>query len=259
MEPSAPGSRSPSRCRERQTSAPSSLAARALVLALGFSAPPAAARAPRRGPRARRRALREQQRDGCLGAFRRAEVPRIPVAVAGVDRDARADQRGVHRAERLRLADHCASGRLERRPETLERREGLGADDPVDVVADVALEVADRSVGLAAQDAVLLTCVETERVQAPLELPDVVPAEERIAQVQGAVADPVPGFHELTPRVGADESVHGKSAGPVGTRGPPRVSCFRTRPRVRRPRSGAPRRPSDVGRRARPRLDRRAG
>ena len=77
---------------------------------------------------------------------------------------------------------------------------------------DVALELAHRPIGVRAEHAVLAAGVESERIQLALQGSDVVAPEERGVQVQGAIAEPVPGLDELTPRVGPHEAVDAQAA-----------------------------------------------
>ena len=84
----------------------------------------------------------------------------------------------------------------------------MGADDPVRLVPDVALEHAEGAVGPRAEEAVFLPAVEPERIQHPLEFAYVVSSEHRGSVVQGPVAEPPASLHELLPGIGTDEAVH---------------------------------------------------
>ena len=96
--------------------------------------------------------------------------------------------------DRLVIAHDGAARGVDRRPVAGDRVDGVEPDDPVDRGRDVALELAEAAIGPRPEDPVLLARVEPEGVQHPLELADVVPAERRRAQVQGAVAEPVAGL-----------------------------------------------------------------
>ena len=110
------------------------------------------------------------------------------------------------------LGDGAARG-VDRRPVAGDRVDRVEPDDPVDRGRDVALELAEAAIGPRPEDPVLLARVEPEGVQHPLELADVVTAERRRAQVQGAVAEPVAGLDELPPRVGPQDPVRWEPAG----------------------------------------------
>jgi hypothetical protein len=84
--------------------------------------------------------------------------------------------RRAHRADRLGLSDDRAAGTRTRRAHPLERRDGLDPHDAVGILTDVALELPNGSLGERPEEAVLLTGVEAERVQLPLERADVVSA-----------------------------------------------------------------------------------
>src|SRR6266545_3339607 len=58
----------------------------------------------------------------------------------------------------------------------------------------------------------IASSVEPQRIQALLELADIVSLERQRAEVQDPVAQPVSGLHELAPRVDADHPVRGKSS-----------------------------------------------
>ena len=209
MLPSARGSVWALRCTDRQISAPHSFAAA--------------------GPRGDRRILvgfAEQAGDGApavqLGGEGHRELPRgvgladpagpdrarVLRTVAGVDRDPRALERRVHPAERLGLPEHGARPGVDRsRADPFELVQRLGADDPVLPHGDVPLELAHGAVAAFAEDAVLASRVEPERVQPALQGADVVAPQHRHAQVQDPVAEPVAGLDELVPRLRAHAAV----------------------------------------------------
>ncbi len=82
----------------------------------------------------------------------------------------------------------------------LEDVQGLGPDDAVrHRDAHVALEVADRGVGLRSEDPVDPAGVEAERAHAPLQRSHVVPPKHGPPVVQQPVAEGVPGFDERAP------------------------------------------------------------
>jgi hypothetical protein len=150
-----------------------------------------------------------------LRGDRQREVDLVGVDAVGVDRDDRAVERQPRSARRLALAHHGAARRVDRRPVPADRVHRVEPDDPVHPGRDVALELPDATVGARPEDPVLLAGVEPEGVQHPLERADVVPAERRRAQVQGAVAEPVAGLDELAPRVRADDPVRWEPPGPL--------------------------------------------
>ncbi len=83
-----------------------------------------------------------------------------------------------------------------------QRRADLGTAAGVHGESGVALELAKRTFGVRAQDAVHPARVESERAQALLELVDVVAAQHGGAQVEEPVPEPVPGFDQGLPRGG---------------------------------------------------------
>ena len=82
---------------------------------------------------------------------------------------------------------------------------GLGGGSLIN--AGVALEPADRGLGLRAEDAVLAAGVEAESVQAALQLGDVVTAEHRPAEIEEAVTQPVRTLDQRAPRLGTADAV----------------------------------------------------
>ena len=75
------------------------------------------------------------------------------------------------------------------------------------------MELPETAVGPRTEDAVLLAGIEAEDVQESLEFADVVAAEGGGTQVQGSIAEPVAGLHQLLPRVRAEDPVGGQRAG----------------------------------------------
>ena len=97
--------------------------------------------------------------------------------------------------------------------------QGGGARMPSREEADVPLELAERAVGAAPQDAVLLPRVEPEEVQLGLERADVIATKRRVPKVDDAIGEVVPGLDELVPRVLADERRRRSAGGAAGIRG----------------------------------------
>ena len=127
-----------------------------------------------------------------------------------VDRDDGAHDRPPGDPQLLGLPHDGAAGGGDVGPKPPERRDGVRAHDPVGDLPDVALEVADGAIGLAPQDPVLSPGVEAERVQPALERANIVAPQERIAQIERAIPEPVSRLHELRPGIGTNESVHGQ-------------------------------------------------
>lgn len=75
----------------------------------------------------------------------------------------------------------------------------------------VALKVGDRGNGVLPEDRVDPTRVEPERRETTLELSDVVATEHRAAEVEQAISEPVPRFHEGTPRRGIEHAGAGET------------------------------------------------
>ena len=84
----------------------------------------------------------------------------------------------------------------------------MQAGDPVGHLTDVALELAEGPVAVGPEQAVLAARIEPERVQLALQRADIVAAEHRGVQVQGAVAEAVARFHQLAPGIGPHDAVH---------------------------------------------------
>src|SRR5690606_5920764 len=96
--------------------------------------------------------------------------------------------------------------------EAPQRLHGAVARDPVDLEADVALELLDGSLGQGAEETVLRAAVEAQLVEAALQLPDVVPAHHRGAAPQQAITEAVSGFHQGAPRLRPHDAVRGQAA-----------------------------------------------
>ena len=139
-------------------------------------------------------------------------------SAAGVDRDHRAVDLAADRTELLGLADDPTPRHVVERTHPFERRDRVQPDYAVGFVADVALEIAHRRLGLGTVHAVLLARIEAERIELALQRSDVVAAQERRVDEQGAIAEPEARLHELTPGVGPDEPVDVQAAVPPGTR-----------------------------------------
>ena len=123
----------------------------------------------------------------------------------------------------------ASSGRMRRRI-----AERVWPDDAVRLVADVPLEEPKRGVRPRAVESVLLAAVETEGVQHPLELANVVASEHGCAVIQRAIAELPSSLDELLPGVGSDEPVDPKVTLPLEPRDGRLRSRGRTSRRARR-------------------------
>src|SRR5439155_2586322 len=110
------------------------------------------------------------------------------------------------------LAHHRPGDRVELRAKPFEREDGVGSDDAVGVASDVPLELADGAIATGPEDPVLPSGVEPERVQSPLQRADVVPAKERLAEVQRAISRAEPGLDQLRPGLGPDAAIPAESS-----------------------------------------------
>src|SRR4051794_31468186 len=84
-------------------------------------------------------------------------------------------------------------------PEAFQRGPDVGPADAVDGDAGVALEVLEGPFGVGTEDAVQPARIEPEGVEPPLECEHVVAADQRLAEVQEAVAELVPGLDQGVP------------------------------------------------------------
>src|SRR5436189_2799215 len=105
----------------------------------------------------------------------------------------------MHGEELFAFANLRAAGAVFERAHVVERIHGVRADDPIRLVSDVPLELTNRHGRPVTEEAVLLAGVEAERVQLALERPDIVASELGRPQVQGSVAEAIPGLDELPP------------------------------------------------------------
>ena len=196
-----------------------SLAIAARADGLGFSVPSRRISGFGTEPR-RARAASARARVRCTSG-----VSRSVGADTGIDRDHVPVETATDRAKLLRFANHASTGHVVQGPHPLERRDRVQPDHAVHVLADVALELAQRGVGRGAVHAVLLAGVEPERVELALQGAHVVSAQERRVDVQGAVSEPEARFDELAPGVGSHDPVDPEASLLPGTRArPPRVS-----------------------------------
>ena len=76
----------------------------------------------------------------------------------------------------------------------------------------LALESAERGLGLGPEDAVFAPGVEAERVEATLELADVVAAQHRSMHVEQAVAERVAALDQRAPGLGSADPVDAHTA-----------------------------------------------
>ena len=76
-----------------------------------------------------------------------------------------------------------------------------GPEDPVAPEARVPLELGERAGGVGAEDAVFLAGIEAERVEAALELDDVVAAEHGAADVEHPVTEAKTALDQRGPRL----------------------------------------------------------
>ena len=123
------------------------------------------------------------------------------------------------------------------RAHALEHGQRVQAGDPVGYLTDVALELAEGPVAVGPEQAVLTARIEPERVQLALQRADIVAAEHRGVQVQGAVAQAVARFHQLAPGVGPHDAVHTEQPILLERRARPGRSRARNARRARRRRS----------------------
>ena len=79
--------------------------------------------------------------------------------------------------------------------------------DAIGLLADVALEVSDRTIGVLAEQSVLAPGVEPQGIELALQRTDVVTAVERGVEIQGSITQAVARFDQLAPRVGPDQPV----------------------------------------------------
>jgi hypothetical protein len=132
--------------------------------------------------------------------------------VARIDGDPSSVERRGEPKERLALADLGAPGALALWAKALQRLDRGRAGDAVGRKADVPLELAERAIGTAPQDAVLLPRVEPEEVQLGLERADVIATKRRVPEIDDAIGEVVPGLDQLVPRVLPDEPIHDQPA-----------------------------------------------
>ena len=71
---------------------------------------------------------------------------------------------------------------------------------------------AERGLGLGAEDAVLAPGVEAERVEAALEVVDVVAAQHRRREVEQAVAEAEAALDQRAPGLGSADAVDAQAA-----------------------------------------------
>src|SRR5262249_44795141 len=114
-------------------------------------------------------------------------------------------------AQHLALA-HTRDGTGGKLPDPAQRGHRRPAAEAVRRQSDIALELGDRDRRLLAEDAVLTTGVEPERVQLTLELGDVVATQHGLAEVQGAVAEREAALDHGRPRLGAAHPVDVEAA-----------------------------------------------
>ena len=179
---------------------------------VGREPPSAQVRRDPERPEAALDARREVGGDRRLGQAT-AAVAGVGPAVARVDDDDLADQRGAAAPDRLRLAQRVRRPAGDRALQLAERLERLGAAGAVVDQADVALEVAHGAVGLAAEDAVDAAGVETHVEQPLLQGGDVV-TDRGVPDgvLEDAVTEGPARLVEQPPGLRADDAV---DAGPA--------------------------------------------
>ena len=96
-----------------------------------------------------------------------------------------------------------------------DRRERRRPAHAVGRRARVALELAQRGLGLGSEDPVLAPGVEAERVQPTLELGDVVAAQHGSREVEEPVAELEAALDERAPGLRAADAVDSKAAHPL--------------------------------------------
>ncbi len=115
------------------------------------------------------------------------------------------------RAERVALARR-GNRAVGTRAEPIEGGDGLAAADAVGRDGRVALEFLQGALGVGAVNAVFLAGIETERVQAPLQLGDVVAAQHRAPHAEEAVTQPVAAVGDRRPRFRTAHAIHANTA-----------------------------------------------
>src|SRR5690606_6836955 len=128
-------------------------------------------------------------------------------AAGGVDEHADADDGGGPGPEPLQLPDGLAAGPQRGPGDQAELGYDLGADHSIFCQVAVALELEDGALRVGAEDAVDLPGVETQPVEAALELGDVVAPQHGAAEEEEAVSQAISGFVQGAPGVGADDPV----------------------------------------------------
>ena len=87
-----------------------------------------------------------------------------------------------------------------------------GPHTTVGLEAVLALELAQRGLGLGAEDPVLATGIETERVEPTLKVDHVVAAQHRRTRVEEAIAEAVAALDQRAPGLGAADPVEAQAA-----------------------------------------------
>src|SRR5579872_5052956 len=96
--------------------------------------------------------------------------------------------------------------------EALEDEQLVGPEDPVDGHAGVALQVGQGPGRVRPEDPVDLAGVESESAQPALQVSDVVAPDHGLALIQTAIAEPVAGFDDRRPGLGAADAVDAQAA-----------------------------------------------
>ena len=175
-------------------------------------------RSPRRHERwGRRRTCRARRSPPACGA--RSPPRRSAPRARGRPRGTRAARRGdgpaaAGRSRSRTLATEPAASDPSRASAPMRR----GPADLVGRETGVALERAERALGLRPEDAVLAAGVEAERVEPALQLDHVVAAQHRLAQVEQPVAEREAALDQRGPRLGAADAVDPQAARCAGTR-----------------------------------------
>ena len=140
-------------------------------------------------------------------------TPAIGTAVAGVDDDELARQRGPGAGDRLGLAHRVRPAADDRAAELVQRLEGGRPAGAVGHDADVALELAQRLLGLDAEQAVDPAAVEAHVQQPLLQGGDVVAGHQPGRhEEQDAVAEPPAGLVERVVGPRPDDAVDREAA-----------------------------------------------
>ena len=144
-------------------------------------------------------------------------APFVLVTAEGVDVDPLTNQGVGKPGEPLPFTDLFAAGRRVGPCHPGEFFGNFPAGDSVLGHAAVGLEVQQRTQTVWSEDPVDLSRFEAERVEAALEVGNVVAAHHRHPVIQHAIAKGVSGTDQRTPGIGADDAVRGQATASLET------------------------------------------